>query len=192
MPAMITVNLDRPLKAATICSNPVGQTRASVSRQVSTSEPVSDAGLNTELEAQISQYRDACQALQGVIAQLSRFHEELFSGHNEAIAQLSVEIARKVLMRNIAEGDYKIESIVREALKNAPSTDDIVIRLNPSDLAECRNAQEADDSVLSGLELLADPDIGRGECILESPKGIIKSLIDEHLERIGKALEKTE
>jgi hypothetical protein len=32
----------------------------------------------------------------------------------------------------------------------------------------------------------------RAECLLETPKGIVESLIDEHLERIGKALKTAE
>lgn len=195
MPTMITVNLDRPLKTAAILNTSTDTFRSSGEGRSSTitmQESGSNTTLSAELQGKIDQYRDICQALQDIVSRLNCFHEELFAGHHEAIARLSVEIARKVLMRNISDGDYEIESIVREALKNSPSVDDIVIRLNPSDLAECHKAQEAEGCVFSGVELLADPDIGRGECILESPKGIIKSLIDEHLERIGKALEKME
>jgi flagellar biosynthesis/type III secretory pathway protein FliH len=66
--------------------------------------------------------------------------------------------------------------------------------LNPEDLAHCRKAQQQDEQggALVGIKFVADPNVGRAECLLESPKGIIKSLIDENLERIGKALRKAE
>ena len=88
-------------------------------------------------------------------------------------------------------GDYEIESIIKEALKNAPSSQDVKVHLNPEDLETCQKAQQGEPGgVLAGIKLIPDPNIGRAECLLESPKGIIKSLIDDNLERIGKALEK--
>jgi flagellar biosynthesis/type III secretory pathway protein FliH len=63
------------------------------------------------------------------------------------------------------------------------------VHLNPEDIEKCQKAQQDEPgSVLAGIQLIPDPNIGRAECILESSKGIIKSLIDDNLERIGKAL----
>jgi flagellar biosynthesis/type III secretory pathway protein FliH len=67
------------------------------------------------------------------------------------------------------------------------------VHLNPEDLAKCQKAQQDEPSgALAGIKLVSDPNIGRAECVLESPEGIIKSLIGENLERIGKALKKAE
>ena len=65
--------------------------------------------------------------------------------------------------------------------------------MNARDLAACRKVQQDDEGgEPAGVKLVADQDIGRAECVIENPKGIIKSLIEEHLERIGKALKKAE
>ena len=96
-------------------------------------------------------------------------------------------------MQKVEDGAYEIESIVKEALNNAPTRQDIVVHLNPEDLAHCQKAQQDEpDGALTGVKFVSDPNIGRAECLLESPKGIIESLINEHLERIGKALKKAE
>ena len=111
--------------------------------------------------------------------------------HKDEIAKLSVEIARKVLMQKVENGDYEIESIVKEALNNAPTRQDLVVRLNPQDLEQLQKAQqEQPGGDLAGIKFVPDPDIGRAECLLESPKGIIESLIDKHLERVSEALKK--
>jgi len=124
---------------------------------------------------------------------LNEFYDKVFVEHKEEIAKLSVEIARKILMQKVEDGDYEIESIVKEALKNAPTHQDLVVHLNPEDLAECQKVQkEEPESDLAGVKFVSDPKIGRAECLLESPKGIIESLINEHLERVGKALTKAE
>ena len=97
------------------------------------------------------------------------------------------------MAQEVQEGDYEIESIVKEALKNAPTRQDVVVHLNPEDLVQCQKVQQEDSTgALSGIKFVADPKIGRAQCLLETPKGIIESVIDEHLEQIGKALEKAE
>ena len=74
-----------------------------------------------------------------------------------------------------------------------PARQDIVIRLNPEDLPQCQqHQQENPDSPFAELEFTADWSVGRGECLVETPKGIVKSFIEEHLERISEALQKVE
>ena len=51
---------------------------------------------------------------------------------------------------------------------------------------------EKPDGDLADVKFISDPKIGRAECLLESPKGIVESLINEHLDRISKALKKAE
>jgi len=143
------------------------------------------------LKAQKESLAQVCQVLQDVVDKINNFQKNIFEKNTEQIAKLSVEIARKILVQKIQEGDYEIETIVKEALKNAPTHQDVVVHLNPEDLVRCQKAQ-ADDTtgVLAGIKFVADSNVGRAECRLESPKGIIESLIDENLERICKALEK--
>ena len=117
----------------------------------------------------------------------------MVQGLKEEIAKLAVEIARKILMRKIDDGEYEIESIVREAIENAPSRDGLVVKLNPQDLSALQKAQQDNNGeMLAGIKLVSDANISRAECIVESPKGVIESLIDGHLEQIGKALNKAE
>lgn len=158
---------------------------------VSQSIPAGQTASVQELETQKKLHHEGFGALQGIISRLNQFYDEIFAGHNEAIARLSVEIARKVLMRNISDGDYEIESIIKEALKNVPQSSSLVVRLNPHDLEGLQKLQKAGEATLTGIELVADTDVGRAECVIESSKGIIKLLIDEHLEQISKALIKT-
>jgi flagellar biosynthesis/type III secretory pathway protein FliH len=190
MSQILTVNLNKPIISAKVLDNYAGGVGSKISSPGRT-----DSEANTEqipiqdLEAQKAVFSQACQALNGVIARLNQFCDKLFVEHKEEIARLSVEIARKILMQKVENGDYEIESIIKEALKNVPGSQDVTVHLNPEDLEKCQKAQQHEQSgVLAGIKLIPDPNIGRAECLLESPKGIIKSLIDDNLERIGKAL----
>jgi flagellar biosynthesis/type III secretory pathway protein FliH len=130
--------------------------------------------------------------MQQAADQLSQTCQSLFRDHRDQIAQLVVEIAHRVLKKKVTEGAYDIEAIVKETLSHAPTLEDVTIRVNPVDLADCRAAQTGKKGeAVEGIQFVADPGVGRGECVLESPKGIIQSMIDEHLLQIGEALKKT-
>lgn len=133
-----------------------------------------------------------CQIMQQAADQLSETCQALFSNHRDQIAQLAVEIARVVLMQKVLEGAYDIEAIVKESLTHAPTREDLMIRVNPEDLADCCAAQSGKaGEVFEGIQFVADHGVGRAECVLESPRGIVQSMIDEHLYKIGEALKKT-
>ena len=194
MSQILTVNLNKPIITAKFLDDYAGGFGSTMSdpgradSEDNTEQiPIQEQGL----EAKKAVFLQACQALNEMIARLNQFCEKLYVEHREEIARLSVEIARKILMQKVENGDYEIESIIKEALKNAPSSKDVIVHLNPEDLEKCQKAQQDEPGgVLTGIELTADPNIGRAECLLENPKGIIKSMIDDNLERICEALKK--
>jgi flagellar biosynthesis/type III secretory pathway protein FliH len=194
MSQALTIHFDKPVVSAKVVdgdSNGVGSRLSG--RAEGHAEANTEQIMGQDLEAQKAGFSQACQTLNGVVAKLNEFYDKVYAEHREEIARLSVEIARKILMQKVDDGDYEMESIIKEALKNAPSRQDLVVHLNPEDLAKCQKAQQDEPSgALAGIKFVSDQSIGRAECVLESPKGVIKSLIDENLERIGKALKKAE
>jgi flagellar biosynthesis/type III secretory pathway protein FliH len=182
----LTVRLDKPMVSVKISDTPPllsCESKKGGNEQITMKDS----------QAQKTIFLQACQTLKGLIDKLNEFYDKLFAEHKEEIARLSVEIARKILAQQVQNGDYEIESIVKEALTNAPTRQEVVVHLNPEDLILCQKAQQDEpNDALAGIKLISDPNIGRAECLLETPKGIVESLIDEHLERIGKALKTTE
>lgn len=153
--------------------------------RIEDSEPVGS------LELQKQQLERLCLNLQEVVNRLNDSYKKIFSDHKEQIAKLSVEIARKILAQNQDQGEYEIESIIQEALKHVPSLEDVTIYLNPDDLLSWQKKQEEGcGNIPERLNLVADSDIGAAECRIETPKGVIESIIAKHLERIEEALKK--
>ena len=179
MSGSVTVNLSKPIVSAIILDNYSEGMGAGLSARDSGSS--GEQILMQDLEAQKALFSQSCRSLKSVVARLNEFCDKLFSEHKEEIAKLSVEIARKVLMQK-----------VQEALKSAPERHDVVVHLNAEDIAQCEKAQqnEKTGNSLAGVKFVSDDNIGRAECMVETPKGVIESLIEEHLERIGKALKK--
>lgn len=205
MTKTLTIQLEMPVSSAAFLNNstPGGSTLGDSTSAVS-SKPSDQAEVSLEQEtqnivpqpvsdAQKNEFSQAYQAISDAATKLNHFYETIFAEQKEEIAKLSMEIARKVLMQKVEDGDYKIESIIKEALNNAPTRQGIVVHLNPEDLSECQKVLgEKPDGDLADVKFVSDSKIGRAECLLESPKGIVESLINEHLDRISKALKKAE
>ena len=196
MSQTLTVHLAKPITSVRILDHhlqPAGRNGSFGSEENRSAAETQQAKLVEDLERQKAEAVQVCRILRELIEKLNQFCDKLFAEHKEEIDKLSVEIAKKILVQKVEEGDYEIESIVKEALKNAPTRQDVVVHLNPEDLVQCQKAQQdKQGGALTGIKFVSDPNIGRAECLLETGKGIVKSLIDEHLERIGKALKKAE
>lgn len=142
-------------------------------------------------DTQQATFFNACRALNNAADKLHKLYEQTVTQQRAEIAKLATEIAGKILRHKIEKKDYEITSIIEDILKKSPSNQDIVIHLNPDDLAQCKKVIEKETKeVLDGIKLVADSNVGHAECILKSPKGIISSLIHEHLEQISEALGK--
>lgn len=192
MPDTVSTKLNKPITAVKILDD-YGTNAESADCCPADTTASAEQALRQDLAAQKTMLTQDCQILKSLIAKFEQLCEGIFTEHREEIAKLSVEISRKILVQKVQNGDYKIETIVKEALKNAPTCQDVVVHLNPEDLEQFHRSLQADpNNVLSGIRFVSDPNVGRAECVLESPKGIIKSLLNEHLERIGQALSKVE
>ncbi|MEJ2703297.1 MAG: FliH/SctL family protein [Sedimentisphaerales bacterium] len=202
MSNQVTVNLFRPVASAVVID---GRDLAPGAQELESDphDSLPDTGESLQQHARGGATSDeppemlvqVCQSLRSAAAELSEVRDALFVEHKDQIAKLSVEIARKILLQKVEDGNYEIESIVKEALTNAPSRHDIVAHLSPEDYTPFRetlpNGQEGLDGTFAGVKFVPDPNIGRAECLLETPKGIVKSLIDESLERVSQALQRT-
>ncbi|MCD4831084.1 MAG: flagellar assembly protein FliH [Anaerohalosphaeraceae bacterium] len=142
-----------------------------------------------ELNAQENSFKDLCGKTQGLISKLNKYQSEMVANHKVEIARLVIEIARKILIKKVEDKDYDIQEMIKAALENSAISGEITVRLNPQDMLDFKKAmQNAEIGEFKGANLVEDVSIGKAEFVIESPKGSIKSQMEEHLEQIGKAL----
>lgn len=161
--------------------------------EVLDSNRVAQALRSKATEAQTQQMRgqltQACAALNKAAAELEACRQSLFSSHRESIVRLSLEIAAKILAKDVAEGNYAIEKIVADALQSAPPARQMTIRLNPDDLKTFEKAMAEQNITLPPhAEVAADWAVNPADCVIESEAGTVDYMIDEHLRSIGEAL----
>jgi flagellar assembly protein FliH len=185
MSRTVTIRLEEPIASVKLQNGAAGD---------ATTVPA-EAKQTGLLDLQKESLAQVCQALQDAVNKVNEFQENLLKEHKEQIAKLSVEIAGKILAQKVQEKAYEIGPIIEEALENAPTRQDVVVHLNPEDLVEYQKIQQEDPEscrTLANVKFVSDSNIGQAECLLETPKGIIESLIEERLERIGQALKTAE
>jgi flagellar biosynthesis/type III secretory pathway protein FliH len=127
-------------------------------------------------------------ALESAVKAVQALEAEIVSGTESQLVALALEIAGKILVQTIEDGKYRIEPIVREALRRIPSRCNIVVRLNPQDLARWQEAAATVPVV--GLKLTADPGVRKAECVVECAEAVVSATVAEGLARAAEAMKK--
>jgi flagellar biosynthesis/type III secretory pathway protein FliH len=176
-----TLKVDRPIQSVCLVDPAAAE---AVQKELDAS-----AQLRRQQEAEVQSLRLARKSLEAAAAAVQAIHEKMVAEQAQQIAHLAVEIARKILKSSVERGNYDIQAVVEEALKQAPMKHNVRVHLHPEDLANCKAIQEADGGgPLGAAELVADAGVGRAECVIETPKGSVESLIEEHLARVEEVL----
>ncbi|OHB62444.1 MAG: hypothetical protein A2Y76_06910 [Planctomycetes bacterium RBG_13_60_9] len=197
MPAMLTIQFAHPVAAVRVADGSpaatcVGHDHSSLTAR-GPQDPGGDKPWEMGEDNRTLETARLCGTLKSIADKLNKVYEETIAGNRKDIARLAVEIARKILAGKVARGDYDMQTVIEEALKCVPTRQQVVVRVNPEDLRPCQQLQQKDpDGPLRGLELVADPALARADCVVETPKGIAKSFVEEQLERIGEALLRVE
>jgi len=202
MPETLTIKLPQPVAGCRVADTTVHDLLAddTASGTVSRIEAGQLATTQTEqlqkahgLEQQEKALIQLCATVDSLAGKLNDLHQQTVAQNRSDIAKLAVEIARKILRWKIDQGDYNIQEIIEEALKQAPTRQKLLVRVNPEDLTRCQQLQEENpNSQFAELEFIADWDITPADCLIETPKGIVRSFAAEHLDRIGEALERAQ
>lgn len=198
MPETLIINLTRPVAGCRLVetADQAAPTDAQASQANAQELAALQAGQRQKLQALEEREQNLtqlCGTLDCITGKLKDLYQETVTKNRSDIAKLAVEIARKILNWQTSAGDYSIQEIIEGALKRAPTRQELVVHVNPQDLPQCQQLQqELPDSQLAELNLVADPSIARAGCLVETPKGIVRSFIEEHLDRIAEALEKAQ
>lgn len=117
--------------------------------------------------------------------------EKVFEENEKEIIDLSVKIAEKIIKKNTAEDKNIIRSVLKEALKKVPVSKKITIIVNWEDLDHIKEIKQKLFSEIHGvenIEIIEDPAVERGGCILETSIGTINATIKSQIDSIFEKL----
>lgn len=108
------------------------------------------------------------------------------------IVHLAVNIAEKIVGMELATGREIITGIVRQALATLKERDEVVVRVNPSEVEAITANQPAYEAMIEGLkrfEVIPDGAIEAGSCSIETSLGNVDARIATQLEAVRSGLE---
>ena len=104
--------------------------------------------------------------------------------------RLAVKLAEKIIGREIERRDETLAEIVAAALRHARQQETLTVRVNPADLAavEAHRDRLNPSSRTRFLDIMADPRVRRGGCLIESEAGTVDAQLDTQLRVLEQAL----
>jgi len=162
------------------------QVRAQVQRQAAAqARQELVLALRTATEEQVAAFEQARDQLL----------QELRSAYDQALAEIEQEMlslitamAEKVIMCKLETDDKIVVGIVRETLSRAAGANQVTVRISPADEPLVREAQQQLMAVLGqvdDLRIVADEQLLRGGCLVETERGRLDARIDTQLQLLS-------
>jgi len=143
------------------------------------------AGLAEGRAAADAELREKLALLDGILYAAARPLEALDDATEQELARLALVIARRVVGHELKTSPALIVRTVREAALALPAaTRNLRVYLHPDDLALLRELEAAEPH----WQLLPDPDMQRGDCLLESEISRLDAKVETRLAAIADAV----
>ena len=127
----------------------------------------------------------------GSLRELAGFRTRLKERYERELLELALGIVRKVVQQELAERPEIWLGMIRAAVKRAVDRERIVLRVPPPLMAFLRGslaALRASLEDVKDLELVEDPSLPAGGCVIESRSGEVDIGVETQLERCERAL----
>jgi flagellar assembly protein FliH len=143
------------------------------------------------LSEQLLQQRNETVELQrGILQSLQRVVPQVIQEAETSLIALALAAAQKIVAGMPITSEM-LEAVVREALRQAEDTAEIIIQLHPDDLALLRkhNASVLDGLPETGpLRFTGSAEVTRGGCIVQTRFGLIDARRETKLEQLRQTL----
>jgi len=126
-----------------------------------------------------------CKRYEKSIADLATSHDNLVQQMEEQTVRLAVEIARKVVQRELAMDMDLIVALTAVALKRVAGHQTMMVRVNRHDFDRVRTALA---QVNSAVVVKADPELERGDFMIETNQTHLDGRVRSQLDAIGRTL----
>jgi flagellar biosynthesis/type III secretory pathway protein FliH len=165
------LTLAAPVRAARLLAGDTASTRTALLERA-------------RAEGELRGRAEAAALFERAAERLGDLEESLHASLARTAAELALEIARSLVRRELAQGQYDLERIVRETLaESGVGRGACVVHLHPADCARLEGVK-----FRAGTRLEPDPGVARGDVHLETALGLLVRDVDHALEAIAKRL----
>ena len=116
--------------------------------------------------------------------------DQALAGVERDVLRLAVKIAEKILGRELQHDKEAVVDIVATALRQARRNEMIVLRVNPTDLPVIEQHRQRFEQAGRNqfLDIVPDPAVSVGGCMIESESGSIDAQLETQLRVLERAL----
>ncbi len=139
-----------------------------------------DAAARQALEQPI---KEALSRLAHQLEQLAQVRQHLRHTAEQDLVKLAIEIARRILRRELATDPSAILGLVKAALERVAARDVLRVRSHPED-ARTIETCFGDLGMPERIEVVADQNLERGAVILETTRGQLDASVETQLQEI--------
>ena len=136
-------------------------------------------------------YSQLCRALTAGLEAFESDKRRLLATAESGLLELALATARRVCKHDVATSTEAARANAAALLELVKHESDLELHLNPADYQMLRTAASeaiAAADRLAHVELVADPAVDRGGCVLESRDGTIDATLETQLDRVAAAL----
>ncbi len=128
------------------------------------------------------------ESLQQVLGRMDRLLEDLCERHEGEMVRVLFAVTRKILHHDLPLPETVVRKTLQAAFLQVIEARNIVLHLHPKDHQSLLSRPEPAISATSEdskcVQLVADPSIARGGCLLETAYGEIDATLDSQLDEI--------
>jgi flagellar assembly protein FliH len=139
------------------------------------------AAAKTEYEHKASELR---AEIGRAIAEFAAQRDSYFHAVEEQVVRLSLAIARKILHRESQIDPLLLAGIVRVTLEKIEGDSRITLRAHPAEINAWRDYFARTQGDPRAPELVGDPALARGRCVVETELGTTEIGLDSQLQEI--------
>ncbi|MFA7658039.1 MAG: FliH/SctL family protein [Candidatus Gastranaerophilaceae bacterium] len=162
-----------------------------ISRAQQEAGTIKDSAAKEGYNAGLEQAKEDIQRVKDAVLDFLKAKQEVFEYIAPDILEISVDIAKKIVKKEIEQDPQIVLETILEVLNNISKDETKVnIKVNPAQLSLTKeNIPQMISSI--GLEakinVLADATIELGSCIVQTSNGLVDATIDTQLEIIKEA-----
>ncbi len=134
-----------------------------------------------------AKFDPALASFHSIVTELAGTRQKLRAEAEAAAVALAMEVARRVLHREVAADPEAILGLVKVAFQKCDSRATQRLRVSPQD-AETIREHHARLNFPPGLEITADQNLSRGSVIFETSRGDLDVSVDTQLAEIERGL----
>jgi len=132
------------------------------------------------------------RSLRSAAEEVEMLREKVLRESEDELVRLIVMVARKVVLREIAQDRSILSDVVHAAVAAISEQDEITVRLNPDDYALITTGQGdllRQELITNKMHLKPDPAVMPGSCQVDSELGTVDAGIDAQLDEIMRSLQ---